>query len=161
MHLIDYLMLVWVFCAIALLFSFQWSDHYFICWPSFQYYEKMITIIASSALHVTLTGPWRTGWHAAVLSLTVISPRGWWWADKQFTRAKNEAEDWWDKTLHGVTYSEKEADRETGERWKDAGDCNWLIKVTGGLNAGDSWQCASEVVQHLACEGNIFPFIKE
>ena len=48
-----------------------------------------------------------------------------------------------------------------GGRWKDAGDCSWLIKVRGGQDAGDLWQCESEVVQHLACEGNTFPFIQE
>lgn len=39
-------------------------------------------------------------------------------------------------------------------RWKDAGNYNWLIKVRSGQDAGDSRQCASDVVQHFVCEGN-------
>lgn len=60
----------------------------------------------------------------------------------------------------GLLRVKKEAGGEAGRRWKDAGDCNWLIKVRGGLDAGDLWQCASKVVQHLAGEGNTFPFMQ-
>lgn len=71
-----------------------------------------------------------------------------------------------DKTRHYmgfVTVEWKRGYGRSGGRWKDAGDCKWLIKVRGGLDAGDLWQCASEVVQHLlhACKENTFPFIQE
>lgn len=112
---------------------FQWSNHCLISWPSFQYYEKNINIIASSVLHVTLTGPWMTGSHAAVLSLTVISPRGWWWADKQFTWAKNEAENWWDKHYMALLTVKK---RLTGKRGKDE---KMLLIVTDWLRSEVGW----------------------
>lgn len=68
-----------------------------------------------------------------------------------------------DKTRHymGLLREKKMLTGKRWGRWKDAGNCKWLIKVRGGQDAGDLWQCAPGVVQHLACEGNTFPFIQE
>lgn len=94
-----------------------------------------------------------------------------WWEDNQITWAgviRNESQHGAENSTDtirqymGVTWvSEKEDDREAGKRWKDAGDCKWLIKVRGGLYAWDLWQWAAEVLQHLAHKGNSSPLIHQ
>lgn len=106
--------------------------------------------------------------HSAAISWSGPGPR--WCEDKQITRAVSiriHAEKSRQTALirHDTAWSyavRKEADGgaewagwgNSGARWKDGCDCNWLIKVRGGQDAGDSWQRAAEVVQHFAWEGN-------